>query len=113
MRTEKEVVAWRRERDGLLKEMGTLNHLLHGSWLERYSTCARANCACHRGDKHGPRHYVVVVAEGQQHQKYIPQSQRKAAKEGIAQHRRLQEIVGRITEINIALMRKEMLDDNS
>jgi hypothetical protein len=25
----------------------------------------------------------------------------------------LQEIVGRITEINIALMRKEMLDDHS
>jgi hypothetical protein len=94
------------ERDELLKEMTTLSSLLHGSWLERYSTCTRPDCACHSGKRHGPRYYLVINDNGQQRQKYIPNSLVKKAQTGLAQHKRLQQIVDRITQINLILMKE-------
>ncbi|WP_367362549.1 DUF6788 family protein [Mesotoga sp.] len=90
----------------LLKELSTLSHLIHGSWFERYSTCSRPNCSCHTGNRHGPRHYLVVQEEGRQRQKYVPKSQVSAALKGIEQYHRLQEIVEEITQINLALMKE-------
>jgi len=99
------------ERAALLAELGTLSRLLHGSWVERYSVCSRADCRCRRGERHGPRHYLVVNEDGHQRQKYVANSQVNVALEGLAQNRRLREIVDRITHINLALM-KENNNDN-
>ncbi len=99
------------ERSALLAELAELRHMLHGSWVERYLTCVRPECRCHTGERHGPRYYVVVNEGGRQKQKYVPQSQVEAAREGITQHKRLLLIVERITQINIMLMRKEALDE--
>jgi hypothetical protein len=95
------------ERAALLAELGTLSELLHGSWVERYSLCSNRNCKCHRGERHGPRRYLVVLEGGRQRQKYVPNSQVSAALEGLEQHRRLREIVDRITQINLALMKED------
>ena len=94
------------ERHSLLLELATLSHLLQGSWVERYSVCSRVNCKCHAGERHGPRYYLVVNEDGQQRQKYIPNSQVEAAMEGLGQYRRLREIVERITQLNLALMKE-------
>ena len=101
--TEKEL---QKERAGLLAELATLSRLLHGSWVERYSVCSRPDCKCRRGERHGPRHYLVVSEVGRQRQKYVANSQVKAAMEGLAQHRRLREIVDRITQLNLNLMKE-------
>ena len=93
-------------RTKLLAELGALSQLLHGSWVERYSVCSRADCKCHRGERHGPRHYLVIHEAGRQRQKYVPNSQRDVAKAGIAQYHRLQEIIDQITKINLALMQE-------
>ena len=93
-------------RAKLLNELGTLSQLLHGSWVERYSVCSRAGCKCHRGERHGPRHYLVVNEGGRQRQKYIPNSQADMAMKGIAQYRRLLEIADQITQLNLALLRE-------
>ena len=95
-----------KERSQLLGELGTLSRLLHGSWVERYSVCSRADCPCRRGERHGPRHYLVVNEAGHQRQKYVANSQVEAAMEGLAQYRRLREIVERITQLNLALMKE-------
>lgn len=94
-----------RERAGLLKEMASLSMLLHGSWLERYSQCSRPGCKCHTGKRHGPRHYVVINDGGLQRQRYIPNSLVDKAQAGLAQYKRLREIVERITRINLLLMK--------
>jgi len=94
------------ERAALLAEIGSLSHMLHGSWIQRYSLCSRKDCKCRSGERHGPRHYLVVNEDGRQRQKYVPNSQVEAAQAGIAEHRRLGEIVDRITRINLALMRE-------
>ena len=85
--------------------------ILHGSWVERTSTCARKECDCHKGKRHGPRFYVVVLENGRQRQKYVPNSQAVAAKRGIARARELQEIVREVTAINIELLRRQEYAD--
>jgi len=99
------------ERARLLAELGTLAHMLHGSWVERFSVCSRPGCRCHSGDRHGPRHYLVVNESGRQRQKYVPNSQVAIAKTGIAEHGRVREIVDRITQINLALMKEDAYED--
>lgn len=94
------------ERARLLEELGSLSLLLHGSWVERYSVCSRPGCKCKEGERHGPRRYLVINQSGRQRQKYIPQSQCEAALEGLKQHHRLQEIVDRITHINLLLIKE-------
>lgn len=94
------------ERSELLTELGTLSQLLHGSWVERYSICSRPDCICHKGKRHGPRHYLVINEKGRQRQKYVSNTQVGVAQVGLAQHRRLQEIVDRITHINLVLMKE-------
>ena len=96
----------KKRRDDLLKELSSFSQVLHGSWVERYSTCSRENCKCKRGEKHGPRRYLVVNENGKQKQKYIPNSQVMEVKAGINEHKRLQKIIAEITNINLKLIRK-------
>ena len=99
------------ERARLLAELGSLSHMLHGSWVERFSICSRPGCRCHKGQRHGPRHYLVVRESGRQRQKYVPNSQAAAAQTGLAEYRRVREIVDRITHINLTLMKEDAYED--
>ena len=99
------------ERSQLLAELGTLSQMLHGSWVERFSVCSRPNCRCHSGQRHGPRHYLVVYEDSRQRQKYVPNSQVDAAQAGMKEHSRAREIVDRITQINLALMKENAYED--
>jgi len=93
------------KRKVLLERLAQLSLLAHGSYLERFSTCIRKNCACRQGNKHGPRSYVVLYDQKRQFQIYVPQSQRQAIRRGIRQHEKLLAAVDEITSINIQLMR--------
>ncbi len=93
------------ERTRLLGELHSLSKLLHGSWVERYSTCSRKNCKCHQGERHGPRCYLVVNKNGRQRQKYIPNSQVATALDGVKQHQRALEIIDKITRVNLELIK--------
>jgi hypothetical protein len=100
------------KRSHLLSEMSKLTLLLHGSWMERYSTCVRKNCTCHNGQRHGPHYCIVVNEDGRQRQKYIPQSMIDTAKAGLAQYKRLQELVRQITTINLAIMKERARNES-
>ena len=101
------------ERKQLLEELSTLDHMLYGSWLERYSTCSRKNCKCHQGDLHGPRYYLVVNERGHQKQKYIAVGQKEAALAGVVQGKRMLEIVEAITQINLQLIKEGAFNDGN
>jgi len=94
-----------RQRQKLLGELAQLSLLLRASYLERFSTCVRPQCECHRGKKHGPRAYLAVYRDKRQRQVYVPQSEQDAVRRGLRQYQRLEEIVQAITEINLQLMR--------
>jgi len=101
-----------RERERLLEQLAGLSLLLHASYLERFSTCVRPQCACHRGQKHGPRAYLVVYRNKRQRQAYVPQSQHEAVRRGLRQYEQLSEIVRAITDINLQLIRAGGLADS-
>lgn len=93
------------ERDQLLLEITSLTQLMHGSFVERYSVCSRPGCKCHQGERHGPRRYLVVYENSRQRQKYVPNACVEAVLEGLAQDRRLREIVARLTLLNLAIIK--------
>jgi hypothetical protein len=97
------------KRQCLLEQMMALQLLVQGSYLERFSSCSRPNCSCHKGRKHGPRSYLVVYEGKKQRQVYVPQAQREPIREGIRQHEELRAIVKEITRINLRLMRARAL----
>lgn len=101
----REEKALRAERRKLLEEMKGLSLIIHGSYFERYSTCSRPNCGCHKGERHGPRAYVAARTEGAARQRYIRKDQAETVREGIGQYHRLMEIADRISEINLTLAR--------
>jgi len=100
------------KRSQLLSEMSELTLLLHGSWMERYSTCVRKDCSCRNGKRHGPHYCIVVNEDGHQRQKYVPQSMVDTAKAGLAQYKRLQELVRQITAINLAIMKESARNES-
>jgi len=110
MNAKNRKLAERRQR--LLQELASLTLLTHGSYVERFSTCARKNCACHQGRKHGPRAYVVVYRDGKQHQVYVPKDELKSVRKGLRQHERAMKLMRQITEINLKLMREGMLEES-
>lgn len=99
-------------RQRMLRELSSLALLTQGSFLERFSTCARKNCVCHEGHKHGPRAYVVVCRDGKQRQLYVPNNQLKTVRQGLRQHERAMKLLRQITDINLRLMRDGALDES-
>jgi hypothetical protein len=100
------------KRSQLFIEISKLSGILHGSWLERYSTCTRPQCKCHQGERHGPHHCLVVNEDGKQRQKYIPQSKVDTAQAGLAQYKQLQKLIDQITLINLAILKEEAKREN-
>lgn len=104
--SRREMLKLQREKKRLLEELSGLSLMIKGSYFERYSTCVRPNCSCHRGERHGPRGYVVTKGgEKPQSQHYVPKGQVQVVESGIEQYRRMLKIAGRITAINLRLMR--------
>ena len=109
--TPRRAATLRRERERLVAQLSEFSQVLHGSYLERFSTCSRAGCICHGGRRHGPRAYVVVRAGKTQRQHYIPQRQIEAVRKAIARYHRLMALVDRISTINLQLMRGGLLHE--
>jgi len=107
----KQNIALRQKRQKLLKELSSLSLLIRGSYFERFSTCSRPDCACHKGNLHGPRSYVSVTQGKKQKQHYVPKQQVLTVQKGVQQYHRFWEILDRITKINLELMRGGKLDE--
>lgn len=97
-------------RGRLLKKLEALTLVVHGSYLERLSTCSRKGCTCHQGKKHGPRAYVVIHRDGRQRQVYVPQEQVAPIREGLRQHGQALALLRQVTDINLKLMRDGLLE---
>jgi hypothetical protein len=97
--------ALRRKRLALLQKLAGLSLLLHGSYVERFSTCARSRCACHQGRRHGPRSYLSLYRQKRQRQIYVRQADRTAVRRGLRQHDELLKVVAQLTDINVQLLR--------
>ena len=107
--SSKKLVAKRRH---LLQKLEALTLLVHGSYLERFSTCSRKGCTCHQGKKHGPRGYVVIHRDGRQRQVYVPQEQVALIRKGLRQHEQALALLRQVTDINLKLRRDGLLEES-
>lgn len=99
-----------KKRERLLEKLSNLKLLVHGSYVERFTTCARKQCVCHQGEKHGPRAYVVIYRSTRQRQVYVPQEQVRAVRAGLHQDKQAAQLLRQITDVNLALMRAGTLE---
>ena len=95
------------ERSALLAELARLPHVVHGSIVERYTVCSRANCKCHQGQKHGQVMCIVVNENGKQRQKYIPKEMRELAVQYVDEYKRALTLLDRISAINVQLLQEK------
>ena len=93
-----------KKRQRLLARVQDLGDALHGSIVERYTTCLRPACRCHQGEKHGPRH--SVNESGRQRQKYIRDADLERARQGVAHYHQLQKLLDQLTHTNLAILRE-------
>lgn len=106
------VSALRRQRQRLARELLKLSHLIKGSFFQRFSTCSRSGCSCHRGEPHGPRAYLTIMMGRKQRQLYVPKDRVQSARAAVEQYQRLVQLVERISHINLKLFKRGALDDS-
>jgi hypothetical protein len=99
------------QRSELLNQILSLSKVIRGTFFQRYSTCARPNCSCHKGQRHGPRSYVAVTVDKKQRQHYVQNDQVESVCEGIEQFHKLLDLMDAITKINIELMKGGRLNE--
>src|SRR5512134_1803829 len=52
-------LALRQRKAALLRQLVIPPHFLRASYVQRFTTCGKANCACAQGQKHGPFYYLA------------------------------------------------------
>lgn len=55
----KSTLALRQRKERLVRQLAVPPQAIRASVVERFGTCGKANCACHRGRKHGPYYYLT------------------------------------------------------
>ena len=75
--------------------------MLQGSLSVTTRTCGRANCRCHRGERHGPHTYLTFRTEtGRSSSLYVPAAERKRFEQGVAAWDRLWTLATQLSQLN-------------
>ena len=107
-RRKETVLALRKKKDYLLKQIRIPADFIRASYVEQYLTCGKTNCRCRRGFKHGPFYYLVQCLGTGQVRKFLLKTpeQRRQARAGIAAHLEFQHQTSELSEINTELLRR-------
>ena len=102
-------LAFRQRKAALLRQLTVAPSLVRGSFVERFTTCGKPNCACVTGAKHGPFYYLTShLAPGNIRKMLLKtpdqQSVIRASVQAYQAHwQRLEEL----SQINLELFRRE------
>lgn len=101
-------LALRQRKAALLRQLDVPEDLLRASYVERFTTCGKPNCACVRGQRHGPFYYLTANL-GPGHitklQLKTP-AQQQAAQAGVAGYQAHWEGLEELSQINTELLRR-------
>ena len=102
-------LALRQRKVALLRRLAVPPHFLRASYVERFTTCGKANCACAQGQKHGPFYYLASgLAQG-----YVLKfllktpAQQQNAQQGVTAYQLLWEGLEELSQINAELLRRD------
>ncbi|HNI83433.1 MAG TPA: hypothetical protein PLX21_15985 [Rhodocyclaceae bacterium] len=98
----------RQRKAALLERLRAPPDLLRASYVERYTTCGKAACACGRGQKHGPFYYLVANLSPGHILKSLLKTPavRAVAQRGVAGYQAHWEGLEELSQINLELLRR-------
>ena len=101
-------LALRQRKAALLRQAALPPNLLRASFVERFTTCGKANCACARGAKHGPFYYLTANLGVGQIRKWLLKTpaQQEAVRHGVASYQTHWEQLEELSQINLELWRR-------
>ena len=99
----------RQRKATLLRQLVVPRDFLRASFVERFTTCGKANCACAQGHKHGPFYYLVSGLTKGNVLKFLLRtpSQQHNGQQGVAAYQELWEGLEELSQINAELLRRD------
>jgi hypothetical protein len=101
-------LALRQRRARLLHQMAPPPNLLRASYVQRFTTCGKPNCACRQGHRHGPFFYLVANLAPGHILKFLLKTpgQQSAAALGVQAYQEHWERLEELSQINAELLRR-------
>mgnify|MGYP000491962974 CR=1 FL=1 len=101
-------LALRQRKAALLRQASLPPDLLRASFVERFTACGKPNCACARGQRHGPFYYLTANLGVGQIRKFLLKepAQQQQARAGTAAYAQFMEGVEELSQINTELLRR-------
>jgi hypothetical protein len=101
-------LALRQRKAALVRRLGVPEDLLRASYVERFTTCGKPNCACARGQRHGPFYYLTANLGPGHITKLLLKTpaQQQAAQQGVAGYQAHWERLEELSQINTELLRR-------
>lgn len=101
-------LALRQRKLALLRSRLMPGDLLRASYVQRFTTCGKANCVCARGQKHGPFYYLVSGLALRHVLKFLLKTpaQQQAAQHGVTAYQEFWERLEELSQINAELLRR-------
>ena len=101
-------LALRQRKATLVRQLAIPPHFLRASYVERFTTCGKANCVCAHGQKHGPFYYLASGLAPGQVLKFLLKTpdQQRDGRQGVAAYQHLWEGLEELSQINAELLRR-------
>jgi hypothetical protein len=96
----------RARRGRLVAALPRADALLPGALVEQHRNCGKEGCRCTRGEPHGPYVYLQVAGR----LVYVPAALAEAVRSRVEISRRLREVLGEISAINLELLARRELE---
>jgi len=104
----KSTLALRQRKLALVRQLAVPPQAIRASVVERFGTCGKVNCVCHRGRKHGPYYYLTQCLAAGQMQKFLLKSEaeQRAARQATTAFNEFYEGLEELSQINTELLRR-------
>lgn len=104
----KSTLALRQRKEALWRQLSVPPHFLRASYVERFTTCGKARCACAQGQKHGPFYYLASGLEPGRVLKFLLKTpaQQEQGRRGVAAYQQLWQGLEELSQINAELLRR-------
>lgn len=101
-------LALRQRKAVLLRRLAVPRGFLRASYVERFTTCGKTNCACAQGQKHGPFYYLASGLTQGNVLKFLLKTpdQQEQARQGVGAYQELWEGLEELSQINAELLRR-------
>ena len=104
----KSTLALRQRKLALVRQLAVPPQAIRASVVERFGTCGKANCACHRGRKHGPYYYLTQCLAVGEVRKFLLKSAaaQQAARAATNAFNEFYDGLEELSQINTELLRR-------